>query len=419
MWPILGITVVPIIILGYFALKVVGLRLQVRYLSADNAEMSSQNELLQQEKISHIKKIEQLSSKIEYLEKLTVEADRLKKESLDSAKAALFNLGGELSKQLIEISKRENKEARELAEKNIGNIGTKFNSEFERLVNMIASINKEVEHSRDAVDLIKQSLLSPSGVGRLAEITLENILKASGLKAGLDFVIQHSINTEENSRLRPDAMIFLPNGNLMVIDAKASKFLLDDLEPGNLSKTMNIHLKSLTGKEYGENVITNFNKLRKDSSLNNVITLMFLPTEHAVEKIFDADNGFMNKVWAANIFPVGPAGLMNMLSFAKFQIAEQMRSENHKSIIEEVRKLIISISSISEHSQRLGTNIQAMVNNYDKFAASFNRNFLSRAKNIQKLGIDAGSKNITSTLERYHLISAKSELVDPEIIEEE
>ena len=144
---------------------------------------------------------------------------------------------------------------------------------------------------------------------------------------------------------------------------------------------------------------------------------MFVPTEQAIEKILIADNNFLYKAWESNIFPVGPAGLMNMLSFAKFQISDYRRSENHKLIIEEVRKLLTSIASLAEHSQKLGNNIQHIVNNYDKFAASFNRHFLSKARNIQKLGIDIGKKTIQHPIERYQLVSSKSEIIDAQLLE--
>ena len=395
--------------------KIITQKMELRFLSNNNLELMNHNQILQQDRISYIQKIEQLSSKIEYQEQLITESDKARQESLSSAKAALFDLGGELSKQLIEIHKRENKETRELSERNIAVTSEKFNSEFERLINMIGSLSKDIEQSKGTVDIIKQSLLSPSGAGLLAEITLENILKSSGLRIDLDFIIQYSLTTLENAKLRPDAMIFLPSGNLMVIDAKASKFLVETSEIGNLSKTMNNHLKSLNSKDYAENILTSFHD--KGERFSNIITLMFLPTEQAVEKIIAADSTFLQKAWAGNIFPVGPAGLMNMLSFAKFQISDYRRSENHKLIIEEVRKLLSSVASIADHSQKLGHNIQNIVSNYDKFAASFNRHFLSRAKNIQKLGIDIGSKTIQPALERYQLVSSKSEIIDIEAID--
>jgi len=398
--------------------KLIQLRIESGFLINNNRELIDQNNILEQNNITNIQKTEQLNAKIEYLNKINSESDKARQESFLNAKAALFDLGGELSKQLIEIHKKENQEARTLSENNISNTAEKFNKEFERLINMIGSLNKDIEQSKETVDIIKQSLLSPSGAGLLAEITLENILKASGLRSNLDFIMQYSFTTTANSKLRPDAMIFLPSGNLMIIDAKASKFLVDNnSESGNnLSKTMNLHLKSLNNKEYAENILTSFQE--KGLNFSNIITLMFLPTEQAVEKILDADNDFMHKAWASNVFPVGPAGLMNMLSFAKFQISDNLRSENHKLIIEEVRKLLSSIAYITDYSQKLGNNIQSMVNNYDKFAASFNRHLLSRAKRIQGLGIDVGTKNTQIFLERYQLIASKTTFIDEELTTE-
>lgn len=404
-----------IIIISRLYYKIATLKMQLKFVAEGSFEAINNNQLLQQEKIVYIQKIEQLISKTEYQGQLIEQSDKARQESFASAKAALFDLGGELSKQLIDLHKRETQDVRELSEKNIATATGKFNNEFERLVSMISSLNKDIEQSKGTVDIIKQSLLSPSGAGLLAEITLENILKSSGLRADLDFIIQYSMTTLENSKLRPDAVIFLPSGNLMIIDAKASKFLVEDTDGINLSKTMNTHLKSLTNKDYAENILASLHK--KEQNFSNIITLMFLPTEQAVEKIIAVDNNFLQKAWKNNIFPVGPAGLMNMLSFAKFQISDYRRSENHKLIIEEVRKLLSSVATMGEHSQKLGNNIQQIVSNYDKFAGSFNRHFLSRAKNIQKLGIDTGNKTIQIALERYQLVASKSEIIDVEALD--
>ena len=364
------------------------------------------------EKIENIKYIEQISAKVQQQEKLISDFENITKKSQELTKAALFELGNDLSKQLINLHKTETEGNRKLSEETIKITAEKFNSEFERIVNMVGSLKRDIEKSQDTVDLIKNSLLSPSGAGKLAEITLENILKASGLKNGLDFSMQYNLHTENNNTLRPDAVIFLPSDNIMIIDAKASKFLIDESEDTNrLVKTMNFHLKSLAGKDYtkGIKLDTNLASRRKYA---NVITLMFLPSEHAIEKIVEADSEFLNKAWNLNIFPVGPAGLMNMLSFAKFQIAENLMLHNNLEIIEEVKKLINSISSLAEYSAKLGSNISSLVGNYDKFAASFNRNFLSKAKNISNLGVESDFNKKQIHLQRYQLITGKSEVLE-------
>ena len=364
----------------------------------------------------HFQKIQQLSEKLKYQEKMISDFEKLKEESKESTKVILFELGNELSKQLIEIHKKENRESRESSEKNIQETAKKFNSEFERIVGMVGSLSKEVAQSKDIVDVIKNSLLSPSGAGALAEITLENIIKSSGLRLNTDYRMQYSVQDENQDTLRPDSIVFLPSNRVMIIDAKASKFLVDEADPKSLAKTMNSHLRSLSGKSYADAVRKDLSV--KGNNISNIVTLMFLPTEHAIEKLLDADNKFMNKSWKYNIFPVGPSGLMNMLSFAKFQISEQMMTHNHQKIIEEVKKLMTSIGSMTEHSTRLGSSISSIANHYDKFAASFNRNFLSKVRNISKMGVEGGLKKTQASLQRFQVIASNSELIEVEAEEE-
>lgn len=385
-------------------------------LQAKNSTIIEANykyETILAEKIENIKQIEHLSARIEQQQKLINEFEAINKKSQELTKAALFDLGNELSKQLIEIHKKETEDNRKLSEENIKTTTEKFNHEFERIVDMVGSLKRGVEKSQDTVELIRNSLLSPSGAGKLAEITLENILKTSGLKNGLDFLTQYNVTTESNNKLRPDAVIFLPSDNVMVIDAKASKFLIEESENAEgLVKTMNFHLKSLASKDYAQAMKTGIGAGGREKYAN-VITLMFLPTEYAIEKIVEADNQFLNKAWELNIFPVGPAGLMNMLSFARFQITENAMINNNLEIIEEIKKLIHSVAFLAEYSAKLGANISSLVGNYDKFAGSFNKNFLSRIKNISNLGIDTDFNKKHNYLQRYQLIAGQTELIEP------
>jgi DNA recombination protein RmuC len=405
------------VILAFSLFRNVRLKFESKFLDESLQSIKEQNRILEESRIENIQKIEQLTEKLKYKEQTISDFEKLKEESRVSTKAVLFDLGNELSKQLIELHKKENKESRENSEKNIQETASKFNSEFERIVQMVGSLSKEVSQSKDIVDVIKNSLLSPSGAGALAEITLENIMKSSGLRMNVDYNMQYSVSGENNETLRPDSVIFLPGDKIMIVDAKASKFLVDDQDdPKKLARTMNNHLRSLSGKSYADAVRNSLKT--KDNNIGNIVTIMFLPTEHAVEKLLDSDVEFMNKAWKCNIFPVGPSGLMNMLSFAKFQISEQMMAQNHQNIIEEVQKLIASVSSMAEHSNKLGTSISSVANHYDKFAASFNRNFLSKARNISKMGIESGLKKGQESLKRFQVISSQSELIEVEAEEE-
>lgn len=407
----------------YFYSRYFKVKMTFDYLASERENLQAKLDELEDIKIQNIKKIQELESENKYLTEIYADQEKSQKEAFASAKASLFDLGGELSKQLLEIHKQENKQSKESSEKRVAESSQKFQKEFERVVNMVSQLNKDISDSKSTVDVIKQSLLSPTGAGNLAEITLENILKASGLRSSVDFFMQHTIPGEDDAKLRPDAIIKLPGSNVMVVDAKASKFLMDagndESKEGEvkLMKAMNFHLKSLASKEYAKNVVSSFNL--DGQEINHSMMLMFLPTEYAVDKITNVDPEFIRRAWELNIFPVGPSGLMNMLSFSRFQINDNIRSANHNAIIEEVKKIITSISILTDYSQKIGANIQSLVGNYDKFSASFNRNFLSKVFSIEKLGIEAPSKKSIATLTRYQLVSSKAHLIDAEVIEEE
>ncbi len=397
----------------YVTYKNTRLKIQLDFL---NHALTEQKELVidyENKKINYIQKIEQLFEKTQYQEQFIANFEKLREESTKATKATLFDLGNELSKQLIDIHKKENQESREISEKKISDTTAKFNNEFERIVNMVGILGREITQSKNIVDVIKNSLLSPSGAGSLAEITLENILKSSGLRKTLDFTMQYNIISKDKNILRPDALIFLPNNNLMVVDAKASKFLIEDTEDlKNLARTMHSHLKSLSGKSYAENLQKSLRG--GGDNFGNVVTLMFLPSEHSIEKLIEADKDFMSKAWKFNILPVGPAGLMNMLYFAKFQISEKMMIHNHQQIIEEVKNLVASVSTMANHSLRLGNSISSLVSYYDKFAGSFNRNFLSKVRNISSMGVETDLKKNQVSLQRLQVVFTKSEIIEIE-----
>ncbi|MDX2050499.1 MAG: DNA recombination protein RmuC [Rickettsiaceae bacterium] len=328
-----------------------------------------------------------------------------------NSKSILYDISKNMVDQLIDIHKKEVNEARKQTEENISKSTENFNLELQKVSNLISSLNKDFESSKSLVDNLQKSLLSPVSTGALAEITLENLLKNSGLRANADFFLQYSFEGEENNKLRPDVVILLPNENILIIDAKSSQFLVSQSDLSELAKSMNNHLKSLISKDYTGQLQEDLRK--KNISVRRVSTAMFVPTDQALIKISEADKNFINNAWKNNIYPVGPAGLMNILSVARMHISEKMRIDNYENIILEINNMLNSITLISNHAFRLGASVSSIVSNYDKFAASFNRNIISKVKKLKIFGASTSIKQ-TKMLERYQLVSSKNELIELE-----
>jgi DNA recombination protein RmuC len=88
---------------------------------------------------------------------------------------------------------------------------------------------------------------------------VRSVIQAFGLQHGIDYHLQYHIIGDEQEKLRPDAVIFLPRNHAMIIDAKASKFLLEDNSEA-LEKSMLTHLKELGNKNYNKILKEHCNK---------------------------------------------------------------------------------------------------------------------------------------------------------------
>ena len=77
------------------------------------------------------------------------------------------------------------------------------------------------EVRREAQRLGNSLTNAPKARGRWGERALQNVLEQCGLSEHTDFILEHSIETDEG-RLRPDAVVHVPGQKKLVIDAKVS-----------------------------------------------------------------------------------------------------------------------------------------------------------------------------------------------------
>jgi len=342
---------------------------------------------------------------------------------LELTRASILQAGSEMSSKLLDDHKRESEEARVQNETRIRQATEMLHNQFKQISESIHTVQDKMTK----MEVIERALLSPQGAGMLAEITLENIFKASGLIEGQDYYLQYWLEKQEGlSGARPDAVVFLPGNQVMVVDSKASKFFMDmeqaSAENGpsetGLKQTMSQHLKDLIHRNYREGIVAQLQKVRPAKEPYQVIMMLFLPTESALERLCNIDKQFQHKAWEHRIIPVGPSGLVNALLQSRQMIFCALQAQHSDAILEDVKKLLGSVATLYNLSESLGKSIRGVFDKYDKFAASFNRNFLSKAKKLHKQGIVVQDHAFLQQLERHQILST-SGMLDAEAVEEE
>lgn len=354
--------------------------------------------------------------------------ERLRQDSLQAAQAAVLETAQQLSSKLLDDHKRESAEAKKEAEERVRQTAEHLVRQVDEIAKAVSQLNGQVQEKGRVLDTMWRALSSPGGAGQLAEIGLANTLKGFGLELGRDFLLQYTTHDDDSGRrLRPDAIVFLPGNSALVIDCKASKFLLEIAAAEgteqeheayrNLARTMNQHLKGLAEKDYRSAVLAAWRQSGRGDEISRTLSVMYLPNEAALEKLYRADPEFVHRARAAQIIPAGPAGLHCAMSLASVEINLMRQVENQARIVETAQLLLDSIAVAIGHAAAVGRGLKAAAESFAKFTGSVNQRLLPRARGLGRLGLQP-TKPLPANLPSYAVHSLEGDqLIEGEVAE--
>ena len=384
--------------------------------------------------IKSAEKIDSLQQKIidfekqnELLKQAQQQLEKQKQEWNKDKETILFQLSEDLMKKNNE---QQNKISLSQQE-NIAKITGDLFKNFENVTAKMVSLNDDVKKSSEIINLTKQALLSPGAAGRTAEITLENILKNSGLKEKADlnaigdYVLQSHFSglsdASNQESKRPDAILFFPGDQIAIIDSKSSPHFFDlevarqngDSEQekillAKIKDAFRKHLESLKKKDYAKFL---FEELRsKNFSDCKIMVVMFLQTEKMLDIVRNIDAEFEQKAMEAGVIIASPIGLINFLSQARFVIDRIKQEKNVENLKVEIRRLLDNVALIFRESKELGKSLNKALGAHSKMTKNLNRGVYSTIKNIAELGIEGKRADEVKLLEEYDVVSEEEEI---------
>ncbi len=323
--------------------------------------------------------------------------EKTKKETIEAAKAGAITSARELSSKLLEDHKLESKASNDEKEKIFKESVDEVRNKYEKISQTIASFHSKVQEHGERVDTVWRALTSPGGAADVAEVGLGNALKNIGLEQGRDFVLQKTI---QGQRLRPDAVVFMPGDSVLIIDSKSSKWIVEmaqaegqgaEMEQSALNKfvdRMNAHLKDLSSKNYASAVEETYRNSGRAGRITRTLTLMYLPSESALEKLGSADPKFIEKCRKASVIPSGHSGLYCLIGFARSEIKLSRQTENQAKIVEQTGVLLDRVAIVLENAGKIGRGLKSATKAYGDMARSFNSRLLPKVSELRALGVE-------------------------------
>ncbi len=313
---------------------------------------------LENEKIEKTRLLEKLKKESEILDNMKIEFQNLSNEILEKEKERFEREGIKNIDLLIRPLQEEIKNFYYKIEEE-SKERFSLTKEIERLKDLNYKLSKEAEN-------LTKALKGESQIqGAWGEMVLEKILEASGLREGMEYEKQVSVN-KNNKRFRPDIIVKLPKNRIVIIDSKVSLKAYeiyfnaqDEKEKQKALKehmsSIYFHLKELSQKRY-ETLFEN--------TLDFV--LMFIPIEGAFLTAVWEDKELLTKAQKENIIIVSPSTLLATLKTIENLWRMEYRNQNAKEIAQKAGDLYDKFVNFLQSLQSIGNSLKKANLSYEE-----------------------------------------------------
>ncbi|HRD51729.1 MAG TPA: DNA recombination protein RmuC [Flavobacteriales bacterium] len=221
--------------------------------------------------------------------------------------------------------------------------------------------------SQEAHDLTRALKGDSQAQGAWGEMILERLLEGSGLIKGQEYSMQESTTMADGSRLRPDAVVMLPEGKHLIIDSKVSLLhyeryaaASDDSERERMMKlfveSIRAHARGLGEKDY--------TKLYGVQSVDFV--LMFVPIEPAFLLALREKPEVFQEAYDRQVVMVTHTTLMATLRTIHGIWKNERIARHHLEIAERAGRLYDKFEGFTVDLGRIGKSVKEANENYEK-----------------------------------------------------
>jgi DNA recombination protein RmuC len=245
----------------------------------------------------------------------------------------------------------------------------------------------------EAQRLVDSLRHAPKARGRWGEQQLRNVLETCGLSEHVDFRTEVSVEGEDG-RLRPDAILRVPGGRALVIDAKVSLNSYQDAYGAEGEEdrkrllsahaaAMRAHVDTLGRKSYADQF---------DEAPDYVI--MFVPGEHFLSAALEHDPQLWDHAFGKRVLLATPTNLIAIARTVAAVWRQEKMADEAKRIGALGKELYERLAGAAGSLKKLGNRLNGAVSEYNGFVGSFEGRVLVTGRKLRDLNIETGGKEL-------------------------
>jgi DNA recombination protein RmuC len=262
------------------------------------------------------------------------------------------------------------------------------------LAQMVRTLGDGVGTLRQETGNLVSALKRPSTRGSWGEIQLRNAVEMAGMLAHCDFLEQRTINADGGA-LRPDMLVRLPGGKLIVVDAKvpldAYLAALEadgedarELHVARHAKQTRSHIAKLAAKGYHGQL-----------EATPEFVVMFVPSDGIYQAALEADPALIEFGVQQQVLIATPTTLIGLLWAAHYGWREERIAESARDIAESARELHRRLGRFVEPLGKVGRQLDSAIAAYNVAVGSFDARVAPQVRKIEEAGA-ASDREVSS-----------------------
>ncbi len=319
----------------------------------------------------------------------------LKSNSETFLRLAEQNLGAHQERANRELSQREQavenlvKPIRDALQQSQAQIAALEKSRSEAY----GGIKEQLEAMRSSQQMLTQetqnlvkALRRPEVRGRWGEITLRRLVELAGMVEHCDF--QEQVHTSsDDSTIRPDMIVRMPDHRELVVDVKTPlDAYLEAIEATDTvqrklglqrhARNVREHIRKLSSKTYWEQF-----------AKSPEFVILFIPGDQFLSAALTEDPELIEYSLSEQIILATPTSFVALLKAVAYGWRQLALADNAEEIRRLAEDLYGRLSAFMGHMNKVGKQLAASVENYNRAVGSLERKVLPGARKFVELGI--------------------------------
>jgi DNA recombination protein RmuC len=321
------------------------------------------------------------------IEVLAATGESLAARVSESRHAEQERAAGEMARRTEEIKGVVRPVAERLSrmESEIGRLERERRQAQGELAQMVRQLGEGVGTLREEAGNLASALKRPSTRGSWGEIQLRNVVEMAGMVSHCDFVEQKTIDTDEGA-LRPDMLVRLPAGKLIVVDSKVpldaylsaveSKDERErELHAARHARQTREHIGKLAAKGY---------QRQFDSTPEFVV--MFVPSDGIYQAALAQDPALIEYGVQQQVLMATPTTLIGLLWAVHYGWRQELIAESAREIAECGRELHRRLGRFLEPFSKLGRQLDSALGAYNDAVGSFDLRVIPQLRRLEQAG---------------------------------